>query len=185
MILHGEQFMAPEHADYAHDVLHQVSGVGRGTAGRRDRDSRRRDRAGRRHVAPTAPRRRIRFYEIDPRVLIFAPTRLHLSEVKAAAGIFTVVLGDARLSLEREPPQGFDVLAVDAFSGDAIPAHLITREAFGQYLSHMKPDGIVVFHVSNRFLDLEPVVGAAGGANRARTRWWSTRRPRRRMERAR
>jgi spermidine synthase len=69
-----------------------------------------------------------------------------------------VALGDARLTLEREPPQNFDVLAVDAFSSDAIPVHLITREALGIYLKHMKSDGIVAFHVSNRFLDLIPVV---------------------------
>jgi hypothetical protein len=69
-----------------------------------------------------------------------------------------VVVGDARLTLEREPPQGFDVLAVDAFSGDAIPVHLITREALALYLRHMKPDGIVAFHVSTRVLNLVPVV---------------------------
>src|SRR4030095_13144307 len=69
-----------------------------------------------------------------------------------------IALGDARLTLERESPQQLDVLAVDAFSSDAIPVHLITREALGVYLRHLKPDGIVVFHVSNRFLDLAPVV---------------------------
>src|SRR2546422_9237517 len=60
--------------------------------------------------------------------------------------------------MEREPPQRFDVLAVDAFSSDAIPGHLITREALGVYLRHVTPHGIVAFHVSNRFLDLVPVV---------------------------
>ena len=68
------------------------------------------------------------------------------------------VLGDARLSLEREAPQNFDVLAVDAFSGDSIPVHLITYEAFTEYLRHLKPDGVIAFHVSNRFLDLKPVL---------------------------
>lgn len=67
-------------------------------------------------------------------------------------------LGDARLSLEREPPQGFDVLAVDAFSGDSIPVHLITAEAVDLYLHHLKPDGIIAFHLTNRFLWLPPVV---------------------------
>ena len=67
-------------------------------------------------------------------------------------------LGDARLSLEREPPQHFDVLAIDAFSSDAIPVHLITREAVEVYLRHMKPDGVIAFHVTNRYLDLVPVV---------------------------
>ena len=69
-----------------------------------------------------------------------------------------MAIGDARLALEREAPQGFDLLAVDAFSSDAIPVHLITREALGVYFRHMKPDGIVAFHVSNRFLNLVPVV---------------------------
>jgi hypothetical protein len=73
-------------------------------------------------------------------------------------GKMEVVLGDARLSLEREAPQGFDVLAVDAFSGDSIPVHLITVEAFTEYLRHMKPGGVIAFHVSNRFLDLKPVL---------------------------
>jgi len=65
--------------------------------------------------------------------------------------------------MEREPPQNFDVLAVDAFSGDAIPTHLITVEAFDTYLRHLKPGGVIVFHVSNRFLDLKPVLLAIAG----------------------
>ena len=69
-----------------------------------------------------------------------------------------VVLGDARLSLEREQSQQFDILAVDAFSGDSIPVHLITYEAVGEFLRHMKPDGVIAYHVSNRFLDLKPVL---------------------------
>jgi hypothetical protein len=79
-----------------------------------------------------------------------------------------VELGDARLSLERETPQGFDLLAVDAFSSDSIPIHLITREALGLYLRHVKPDGIVAFHVSNRFLNLVPVVARIAKDNGAR-----------------
>ena len=78
-----------------------------------------------------------------------------------------LALGDARLALEREAPQNFDVLAVDAFSSDAIPVHLITREALGVYLKHVKPDGIVAFHVSNRFLDLVPVVARLASEHRA------------------
>ena len=69
-----------------------------------------------------------------------------------------IALGDARLSMEREAPQGFDVLAIDAFSSDAIPVHLITREALAIYQRHMKPGGIIAFHVTNRYLDLAPVV---------------------------
>jgi spermidine synthase len=60
--------------------------------------------------------------------------------------------------LERQAPQGFDVLAVDAFSGDAIPIHLLTREAFAVYFRHLKPDGVVAVNVSNRYVNLQPVV---------------------------
>lgn len=68
------------------------------------------------------------------------------------------VLGDARLALERETAQGVDVLAVDAFSGDSVPVHLITAEAMDLYLQPMKPDGVIAFHPTNRFLWLPPVV---------------------------
>jgi spermidine synthase len=97
-----------------------------------------------------------RFYDIDPRVMDIARNEFtFLADSKAQ---IELALGDARLTLEREPPQNFDVLAVDAFSSDAIPVHLITKEALGVYLKHVRADGIVAFHVSNRFLDLIPVV---------------------------
>jgi spermidine synthase len=106
-----------------------------------------------------------KFYEIDPDVVRVARTDFtYLSDCPAEVQI---ALGDARLTLEREPPQRFDVLAVDAFSSDAIPVHLITREALAVYLRHMAPDGIVAFHVSNRFLDLIPVVARIARENSA------------------
>ena len=67
-------------------------------------------------------------------------------------------MGDARLSMENEPPQKFDVLALDAFSSDAIPVHLLTKEAVAIYGKHLAPDGVLAVHISNRYLDLEPVV---------------------------
>jgi SAM-dependent methyltransferase len=97
-----------------------------------------------------------RFYDIDARVMSIAQT--YFTYLGDSAAKIELALGDARLTLEREAPQNFDVLAIDAFSSDAIPVHLITREALGTYLRHVKPDGIVAFHVSNRFLDLIPVV---------------------------
>ena len=104
-----------------------------------------------------------RFYEINPAVVAIAKRDFtYLSDSDAT---IEIALGDARLSLEREPPQQFDVLAVDAFSSDAIPVHLITEEALGIYLHHMKPDGIVAFHVTNRYLDLAPVVEAIARAH--------------------
>ncbi|MBC8022139.1 MAG: fused MFS/spermidine synthase [Burkholderiales bacterium] len=97
-----------------------------------------------------------RFYDINPAVERVARTWFtYLADCSAKV---EVVLGDARLSLEREAPQQFDVLAVDAFSGDSIPVHLITVEAFTEYLRHLKPNGVIAFHVSNRFLDLKPVL---------------------------
>ena len=66
--------------------------------------------------------------------------------------------GDARLSLEREPPQHFDLLVLDAFSSDAIPVHLLTKEAFEVYQRHLNPNGVIAVHISNHYLDLEPVV---------------------------
>jgi SAM-dependent methyltransferase len=97
-----------------------------------------------------------RFYDINPAVIEVAGK--WFTYLKDSPGKMETVLGDARLSLEREPPQAFDVLAVDAFSGDAIPVHLITYEAFAEYLRHLKPQGVIAFHVSNRFLDLKPVL---------------------------
>jgi spermidine synthase len=97
-----------------------------------------------------------RFYEINPLVLEVARQQFHfLPETPAKT---EVVLGDARLSMEREPAQGYDVLAVDAFSGDAIPVHLLTREAFAQYFRHLKPSGVLAIHASNRYLDLTSIV---------------------------
>jgi hypothetical protein len=75
-----------------------------------------------------------------------------------------VVLGDARLSLEREPPARFDLLVVDAFTSDAIPVHLLTREAFALYFRHLSDNGVLAVHVSNKYLDLKPVVRLSAGA---------------------
>ncbi len=97
-----------------------------------------------------------RVYEINPQVFALADSEF--SFLGDSAATIERVLGDARLALEREPPQAFDVLAVDAFSGDSVPIHLITREAMTVYLRHMQPDGVIAFHVTNRFLAMAPVV---------------------------
>src|SRR5262249_29585864 len=97
-----------------------------------------------------------RFYEINPQVVAIARKQFFFLNESGAR--IETVLGDARLSLEREPPQNYDVLVVDAFSSDSIPVHLITREALAVYMRHMKPGGVVAFHVTNRFLRLAPVV---------------------------
>jgi spermidine synthase len=97
------------------------------------------------------------FYEIDP--LVPGLAQRHFSFLTATKGARVEhVLGDGRLSLEREPPRGFDMLAIDAFSGDAVPMHLVTREAMAIYVKHIKPDGAIVFQATNRFVDLLPVI---------------------------
>jgi hypothetical protein len=106
----------------------------------------------------------LRIYELNPAVVDIAQNQFtYLRESKAR---IELVLGDARLSLERElaqgefgrPEQRFDILSVDAFSGDAIPVHLLTREALASYARVITPDGIIAFHVTNLYLDLAPVV---------------------------
>lgn len=100
-----------------------------------------------------------RLYEIDP--LVIAIAHKNFSFLSRTAAATEIILGDARLQLEREPAQLFDVLLVDAFSGDSVPIHLLTREAFAQYFRHLKPNGVLAVHITNRFLDLRPVVKAA------------------------
>lgn len=102
-------------------------------------------------------------YELNPAVVDIA--RTDFSYLTDAAADVEVVLGDARLQLEREPARGFDVLAIDAFSSDAIPIHLLTREAMVTWKRHMAPGGIIAFHISNRYLDLGPVVAALADAD--------------------
>ncbi|MBM4089262.1 MAG: hypothetical protein FJ276_07515 [Planctomycetes bacterium] len=96
------------------------------------------------------------FYEINPRVEDIC--REYFTFLQDCPAAVSVELGDARLTMERQPPQNYDVIALDAFSGDAIPAHLLTVEAFDVYLRHLKPDGVIAVHVSNRHLDLCPIV---------------------------
>ena len=97
-----------------------------------------------------------RFYEINPLGLSIATT--WFTFFNDCPGDHRVYLGDARLSLEQQASQQYDVLAIDAFTSDAIPVHLLTREAFVVYFRHLKPTGILAVHVSNRFLNLVPVV---------------------------
>jgi SAM-dependent methyltransferase len=102
----------------------------------------------------------LRIYEINPAVEMLA--RSQFKYLEYCQGKVDVVMGDARLMLERElkenQPQHFDLLALDAFSSDAIPVHLLTKEAFEIYWKHLKPDGVLAVHISNRYLNLRPVV---------------------------
>jgi len=104
----------------------------------------------------------IRIYEIDPHVKEVAERPF--SYVARSAAKIDIVMGDGRLSMESEPPQGFDFLIMDAFSSDAVPVHLLTKEAFEIYERHLKPDGAILVNISNRYLDLRPVIENAARA---------------------
>ncbi len=97
-----------------------------------------------------------RFYEINPSVIQIA--NRDFTFLKNSAATIETVLGDARLNLEREPDQKFVVIAVDAFSGDSIPVHLLSSEALALYLRHLIPEGVIAFHITNKSLNLAPVL---------------------------
>ncbi len=96
------------------------------------------------------------FYEISPRVVDIANDEFTF--LRDSLAKVQVVLGDGRLSLERAAPQRFDVLGIDAFAGDSIPMHLVTREAMALYVRHLAPGGVIVFQATNRYIDLMPIV---------------------------
>jgi SAM-dependent methyltransferase len=104
-----------------------------------------------------------RFYEINPTVIDLA--RQYFTYLSDSPATIETALGDGRLTLERESPQGFDVLVVDAFSGDSIPVHLLSRESFEVYFRHLKPDGVLALHVSNSALNLVPVAARVAEAS--------------------
>jgi spermidine synthase len=165
-ILHGLQFTTPVLSQVATTYYTEGSGV----------DLAIREHPRRRRGAPLiigavglgtgtvaalgAAGDRIRFFEIDP--VVIRLSQQHFTFVSGSPAAVEIVPGDARLTLEREIAQGgtamYDVLVLDAFSGDAIPVHLLTAEAFGIYDRALAEDGVIAIHVSNRYLELRPVV---------------------------
>lgn len=173
--LHGEQVDAPRMRRYPTAYYGPASGIGLSirSAVKEAGDESRGIRVGVVGLgvgtlgAWARPQDVYRFYEINPAVIALStgprPLFTYLSD---PGGRKEVVPGDARLSLEREPPQRYDVLALDAFSSDSIPVHLLTREAFDIYRRHLAgPRSVIAVHVSNRHLDLEPAVRALAQAS--------------------
>lgn len=164
-IVHGTQFQAPGGRAIPTSYYGYESGVGRVLDDMGD---------GRpRHVGVVGlgtgtlatygqPSDRFRFYEIDPEVIRLASRWFTFIEDSPATSV--IIPGDARISLEREADQNFDVLVLDAFTGGAIPSHLLTLEAFELYSRHLAEDGIIAVHVSNRYLQLAPIVVRAAEA---------------------
>jgi hypothetical protein len=164
-ILHGRQYLDDAHRRTPTTYYLGTSGIGRAIGFYRSRPDLRVGIVGLgvgtlASYGETASQL-FRFYEINPEVVRLARSRFTFLEDCPAR--VEIVGGDARLSLESEPPQGFHVLALDAFSGDTVPTHLLTVEAMRTWLRHLAPDGTIAVHVSNRFLDLEPVVRGMAG----------------------
>ena len=113
------------------------------------------------------------FFDINPAVIAIAEDSALFTFVRDCPGKRDTVLGDARLSLTHQPDEGFDMIILDAFNSDAIPVHLMTREAVQLYFGKLRPGGLLVFHVSNRYLTLAPVLGDIAGALRYTARRWS------------
>ena len=159
---HGEQFMASEYRRQPTAYFCEFSGVGRAILGLAGAQPLKIGILGL-GVGTLASYGRsgdeMRIYEINEQVLDLAGSEF--TYLADSAARIVPVLGDARLMLEREPSQNFDLLAMDAFSGDSVPTHLLTIEAMQVYLRHLKTDGLLAVNISNRYLDLRPVVAAA------------------------
>lgn len=170
-VMHGQQFLAEDRRRRPTSYYAEGSGIGRLLRALADRP-----------VAVGAiglgagtiaaygkPGDRLRFYEIDPAVPAMA--RRWFSFLGDSAAAVEVAVGDGRLLLQREADARFDVLAVDAFSGDAIPVHLLTREAVQLYLARLAPGGVIALHVSNSHLDLRGVVAAIAAELALQAAW--------------
>ncbi|HYF17623.1 MAG TPA: fused MFS/spermidine synthase [Ramlibacter sp.] len=158
VILHGEQYVSAARRNEPTTYYGETSGIGRllkSLAGQAARVGVVGLGTGT-IAAYGKPGDVYRFYELDPAVVEVA--RSHFTFLAESKAKVETVLGDARLSMEREAAQQYDVLVLDAFSSDSIPVHLMTREAMAVYLKHLKPGGVVAFHISNRFLNLAPVL---------------------------
>ncbi|MCU0952722.1 MAG: fused MFS/spermidine synthase [Burkholderiaceae bacterium] len=172
VILHGEQFTQEPRKSEPGTYYARSSGVGLAIDGKQAAGPVKLGVIGLGVGTLTAYGRQgdtLRIYELDADVLRLARSHFtYLAAAEQRGARLEFEIGDARLSLERElaqkKPQGYDVLAVDAFSSDSIPVHLITREAVELYARHLAPQGIIAIHISNRFLDLKPVLANIAAA---------------------
>ena len=161
-IMHGGQLLGDEFRNTPADYFSPTSGYGRVFTSLREMNPRKPLAVGIIGLgagvvaAWMRPGDALTFYEISPRVVDIA--RREFTFLADTPAKTELVMGDGRLSLEREPPRRYDLLGIDAFSGDSIPMHLVTREAMAIYVKHIKPDGVLVFQATNRFVDLLPVV---------------------------
>jgi len=172
VITHGTQYLTPALARRATEYYGDASGIGHVMAALYSDPAPRRIGVIGLGAGTLAAYGRsgdaMRFYEINPQVIDIA--QHEFTFLRDSAARVEVSLGDARLSLAAEPPQRFDLLVIDAFTGDAIPVHLLTVEALDLYRHHLQPHGIIAFHVSNLYLNLVPVVQRLAQARQLATR---------------
>ena len=159
IVVHGRQFVAPEKRRQATSYYAPNTGVGKALSYFQGSPDLRIGAVGL-GVGTVAAYARagqtVRFYEINQAVQSLAEK--YFTFLSDCLGKSEIILGDARLSLEREPAQHYQVFVLDAFSGDAVPAHLLTKQAFAVYLRHLNPDGVIAVNITNRHLNLAPVV---------------------------
>lgn len=159
-IIHGVQFQSPEKRDLPTAYFGKQAGAGRILTAMEDRGPLRVGVIGLgigTLASYARPGDEFRFYEINPEVVRVANDQF--TYLKDCKGHVTTAVGDGRLSLEQESGQ-YDLLMLDAFSGDSVPTHLLTTEAFDIYLKHLAPEGAIAVNVSNRYLNLIPIVTA-------------------------
>jgi hypothetical protein len=165
--VHGRQWLDPARKDVPLMYYHPT-----GPAGRAFEEMHR--RGDRRPVAVVGlgagslarygqPGQELTFYEIDPAVIRIASDPEFFTFLRDSPAKIDLVAGDARLTLARAPAKHYGVIVIDAFSSDAIPLHLLTREALAVYRSRLADDGVLLFHISNRYVDLAPVLGDLAG----------------------
>ncbi len=161
-ISHGEQYLAPGMKDKPTAYYCELSGVGQAVRALQKEGPLNMGVVGLGAGTLAAYGRagdKMRLYEINEQVFYLAKTEFtFLTDTRAS---ITEALGDGRLLLERDPPQQFDLLVMDAFSGDSIPVHLLTLEALRADMRHLKPGGMLAVHITNTYLDLRPVMAAA------------------------
>ncbi len=158
-ILHGTQFTTPSKRRLTTGYYSEASGAGLVLRHFPRQRQRRIGLVGLGAGALAAYARKgdtMRIYEINPEVRRLAES--YFTYLKDSPAEIEIVMGDGRLAMERDPPQEFDILLLDAFSGDAIPVHLLTVEAFETYLRHLKPDGVIALLIDTNYLNFEPVI---------------------------
>lgn len=161
--IHGRQNLNPEHRRDPLTYFRKDAGIGMVLDGLKTKKDARVGVVGLGIGAVASyaePGHTFRFYEINPDAITLALKHFtFISDLEARGAKHELILGDARLRLEREEPQNYDVLHLDAFSGDSVPIHLLTKEAFDIYMRHLKPQGVIVVNITNKYINLAPVVG--------------------------